>query len=84
MILEDILLLILPVIILIITVPVLSYYLLRLRRLNESIEESAGIVEIIVTELRNRLKNQDKKIIHYAVKLEIMELIVSRFLQQYY
>jgi predicted HTH transcriptional regulator len=82
MILEDTLLLILSVITLIITVPVLSYYLLRLRRLNESVKESSGIVGIIVTELRNRLKNQDKKIIDYAVKLEILELKVSRFLQQ--
>lgn len=54
----------------------------RLHRLNNRIKESSEIIENIISELRNRMNNQDKKIMDQQVKLEIMELRLARFLQQ--
>jgi hypothetical protein len=79
--LEDILLLIIPVVTLLLTLIVLSYYLPRLIRLNNKIQEASDIIGNIVIELRNRMNNQDKKVMDQEVKLEIMELRLTKSLQ---
>lgn len=79
--LEDILLLIIPVVTLLLTLIVLSYYLPRLIKLNNSIQEASDIIGNIVIELRNRMNNQDKKVMDQEVKLEIMELRLIKSLQ---
>ncbi len=81
MMLEDILLLIIPVVTLLLTLIVLSYYLPRLIKLNNSIQEASDIIGNIVIELRNRMNNQDKKVMDQEVKLEIMELRLIKSLQ---
>jgi predicted transcriptional regulator len=79
--LVDMLLLITPVATLLLTLAVLSYYLPRLIKLNKRIQEASDIIENIVIELRNRLNNQDKKIIDHEVKVEIMDLRLTKSLQ---
>jgi len=68
-------------IVLLINLIVLSYYLTRLKVVNRRIKESSEIVEDILLELRNRLNNQDQKILDQKVKVDILELKVGKILQ---
>jgi CRP-like cAMP-binding protein len=79
---EDVMLLGIASIILIIAVITTLRNLVKARELNRQIEDSSTIVEGIVSELRNRLNNQDGKLIDQEVKTEILELKVARLLQE--
>lgn len=81
MMLEDMLQLVIPVVTLSLTVLVLSYYLRRSRELNGRIKDASEIVESIVTEIRNRMKVQEKKVMDQEVKIEILELKMDRLSQ---
>lgn len=82
MIMTDFVLLIAPVATLILTVVVLSYYFQRLKEVGNKNLEASEIVRNIITEIRSRMNNQDKKIMDQEVKLEILELRIARLLQQ--
>jgi CRP-like cAMP-binding protein len=65
---------------LILTLAMLIYYFPKIITLNTRIKESTNIVQNIISELNRRLHNQDKKIIDHDVKLEIIELKLSRLI----
>lgn len=73
---------ILTVIIFILAIIILSYYLVRLRILNNKIKDSSDIGEKIIIELKHRLNNQDQKMVDLEVKIDIIELKIDRFVNQ--
>ena len=52
----------------------LMYLMVRLRRVLEAEQEASEIVKNILTELRSRLEQQDRKIVDQQVRLEVLEL----------
>lgn len=73
---------ILYILIFIFTIIILSYYLISIKRVKYEINESSDIVNIIISELKYRLSNQDKKIIDQDVKIDILELKINKLLRQ--
>jgi len=70
------------IITLILTLTLLIYYFPKIITLNTRIKESTNIIQNIISELNRRLHNQDKKIIDHEVKLEIIELKLSRLITE--
>ena len=70
------------IIIFLLTTIILSYYLIRIKKVKQEINESSDIVGIIINELKQRLSDQDKKIIDQDVKLDILELKINKLLKQ--
>ena len=61
---------------------ILVYYLLKINKVNTEIENSKNIIENILNELRHRLYSQDQKILDLDVKLNIVELRLSKYSNQ--
>ena len=61
---------------------ILIYYLLKINKVNTEIENSKNIIEKILNELRHRLYSQDQKILDLDVKLNIVELRLSKYSNQ--
>jgi len=70
------------VIIFILMLLVLVYYLTKINILNKEIKNSENIIQRIITELKQRLYDQDQKILDLDVKLNIVELRISKFSNQ--
>jgi CRP-like cAMP-binding protein len=81
MLIEDVSIILVYITISSITIIVLIY-LGKLRSLNKQIKESSTIIGGIVSELRNRLNDQDSKIVDQEVKIEILELKVAKLLKE--
>ena len=67
------------VIIFTLMVLVLIYYLVQINKINKEIKNSENIIQRILTELKQRLYNQDQKILDLDVKLNIAELRIGKF-----
>ena len=70
------------IIIFILMLLILVYYLLKISKVNTEIENSKSIIEKILNELRHRLYSQDQKILDLDVKLNIVELRLSKYSNQ--
>jgi len=82
MIIVDIYFQLFSVIIFILMLSILVYYLLKINKVNTEIENSKNIIENILNELRHRLYSQDQKILDLDVKLNIVELRLSKYSNQ--
>jgi len=61
---------------------VLVYYLTQINKLNKEIKDSENIIQRIISELKQRLYDQDQKLLDLDVKLNIAELRISKFYNQ--
>jgi len=84
MILQDYLFVIVYLVLLVVMSLVISRYSLKLRGLNNNIKDSEYVIQSIITELRNRAKAQDNRLLDHEVKIEILELKVGKQLSKRY
>jgi|TARA_B100000315_G_scaffold5868_1_gene5882 CRP-like cAMP-binding protein len=82
MIIVDVYFQLFSVITFILMLSILVYYLLKINKVNTEIENSKNIIEKILNELRHRLYSQDQKILDLDVKLNIVELRLSKYSNQ--
>lgn len=61
---------------------VLTYYLSKINTLNIKIKDSENIINIIISELKQRLYTQDQKLLDLDVKFNIADLKISKFSNQ--
>lgn len=79
--LDDVLLII-SVFVLITMMVVSSRYLVKEREVERRIKESSEIIQEIIAELKDRLTKQDGNIMDQEIKLEILEMRLTRFLKE--
>ena len=84
MILQDYLFLVVYLVLLGVMSLITSQYSLKLRGLNNNIKDSEYVIQSIISELRNRAKAQDNRLLDHEVKIEILELKVGKqFIKKY-
>ncbi len=72
--LEDVVIVTVASVTLFVSIFVSAYYLPRVRRITKEQRDASGIIKGVLSELRDRLSQQDQKILDQQVRLDVIEL----------
>jgi predicted transcriptional regulator len=72
--LDDVVIVTIGSVTLLVSVLVLAHYLPRIKRVTKEQKDASEIIEGVITELRDRLGQQDQKILDQQVRLDVIEL----------